>query len=109
MAAARSVDDYKKSLELIQDLNKAESERTKTQLLISERQKVINELLSNAATLDESQVKYLQDLVNEQNKEIANERSINEELVKQQKSRQLVVSLAKDLGNAIKEGWKYLQ
>jgi hypothetical protein len=109
MAAARSVDDYKKSLELIQDLNKAESERTKTQLLISERQKVINELLSNAATLDESQVKYLQDLVNEQNKEIANERSINEELVKQQKSREKVVSLARDLGNAIKEGWKYLQ
>jgi hypothetical protein len=109
MAAARSVDDYKKSLELIQDLNKAESERSKTQLLISERQKVINELLSNAATLDDSQVKYLQSLVEEQNKAIVNERIINEELIEQQKSRQKVVSLTKELGNAIKEGWKYLQ
>jgi alkylhydroperoxidase/carboxymuconolactone decarboxylase family protein YurZ len=109
MADAKSVKDYQTALDLVKRLNESESERSKTQLLISERQKVINELLSNAATLGDDQKKYLQDLVNEQNKAIANERSINEELLKQQKSRQLVVSLAKDLGNAIKEGWKYLQ
>ena len=109
MAAAKSVEEYQKSLDLVNQLNKSENERSKTQLLISERQKVINELLSNAATLDEKQSNYLQDLVNEQNKAIANEKSINEELAKQQKSREKVVSLTKDLGNAIKEGWRYLQ
>ena len=109
MAAARSVEDYKETLNLVNKINESESERSKTQLLISERQKVINELLSNAATLDENQKRYLQDLVNEQNKAIANEKSINEELVKQQKNREKVVSLAKELGSAIKEGWRYLQ
>jgi len=109
MAAARSVKDYQDTLNLVSKINESESERSKTQLLIGERQKVINELLSNAATLEDDQKKYLQDLVNEQNKAIANEKSINEELVKQQKSREKVVSLARDLGNAIKEGWRYLQ
>ena len=105
----KTVEEYKSTLELVKELNGLDSQRSQNQSLISERQKIINELLSNSAKLNNEQKNYLKELVTEQEKEIANQKKINEQLNKERKSRENIVGLAKGVGNAIKEGWKYLQ
>ncbi|MFA5207198.1 MAG: hypothetical protein WC428_00710 [Candidatus Paceibacterota bacterium] len=105
----KTVEEYKSTLELVKELNGLDSQRSQNQSLISERQKIINELLSNSAKLSNEQKNYLKELVTEQEKEIANQKKINDQLDKERKSREAIVGLAKGVGNAIKEGWKYLQ
>ena len=62
MATAKSRIEYEKSLELIRDINKLDGQRTENQALIAERQRIINELLSNSAKLTGDQEKYLKEL-----------------------------------------------
>jgi hypothetical protein len=104
-----TVKEYKATLDLSKELSSLDSQRTQNQTLISERQKIINELLNNSTKLTGQQKDYLKELVTEQDKAIAKEKEINTQLEKQRKNREQIVGLAKSLGNTIKEGWKFLQ
>jgi MFS family permease len=105
----RSAEQYRNSLESLKSINNLENDRAKNQLIISERQKIINELLAEGNKIDTDRGKLLTELLGQQKTAIDNERSLNEQLIDEQKSRQKVVSLAKDLVDLVKQEWNYLQ
>ena len=107
--ANRTVKEYQDSLELLENINSLDNDRAKNQLVISERQKIINELLTEGVSKESERGKLLTKLIEEQQKEITNEKSLNTQLENQIKSRQRNVDLVKSLVNSIKEEWKYLQ
>jgi hypothetical protein len=101
--------DYQLTEKTLNKLTSLDSERAKNQQIMAERQRTINELLSRANELQDEDIKKLDQLVVKQNEAVAAEKKINDQLDKQRKNRQEVVSLAKALADSIKEGWKYLQ
>ena len=105
----RSAEQYRNSLESLKSINNLENDRAKNQLIISERQKIINELLAEGNKIDTKRGELLTELLQDQQEEIAKERDLNNQLQNEIKSRQEIVGLVKSLGTAIKEGWKYLQ
>ena len=105
----RSAEQYRNSLESLKSINNLENDRAKNQLIISERQKIINELLVEGNKIDTKRGELLTELLQDQQEEIAKERDLNNQLQNEIKSRQEIVGLVKSLGTAIKEGWKYLQ
>jgi hypothetical protein len=109
MAKNRTVDEYQNSLELLKNINSLDNDRAKNQLIISERQKIINELLAEGVSKDSERGKLLTKLIADQQQEITNEKSLNTQLENQIKSRQRNVSLVKDLVGLIKQEWQYLQ
>lgn len=86
-----------------------DDEHIRNQQIVAEKQKIINELLSRSTELTADNVKELNKLLIEQEKENNNQKLINEKLEKEKKLRTELVGLGKSLGNAIKESWKYLQ
>ena len=109
MADPKKIEEYQKSVDLLNNINSIEDKRVQKQLLMSERQKIINELVKEGVADDTQKLKLLNDLVNEQQVEIEKEKDLNTQLQNGIKSRQQHVSLVKDLVDLIKQEWQYLQ
>jgi hypothetical protein len=110
------ISDYESIKKYLQDeanylrnINDFEGERARKTEIISDRQKVINELLANSGELTKKQQEYLNKLIEEQRTELANEKEINTQLEKGIKFRQKNVDIGKQIINQLKNGWQYLQ
>jgi hypothetical protein len=62
---------------------------------ISDRQRMINQLISAGVDKDSEKGKLLADLIKLQEKEIAQQKKINDQLDKERKTREEIVGLAK--------------
>ncbi len=109
MAKGKTAKEYEESLELIKNLNSIENNRVQNQLLMSERQKIINQLMSENLKGETEKVNLLNKLIGEQQEAINKEKSLNEQIERGIKSRQRQVNLTKDLAGIIKQEWQYLQ
>ena len=106
----KAVEQYLKAeAQHYRDIRDAKTASARESELISERQREINNLLSNASSLTADQKKYLDELVVEQRKALEEEKKINKQLEQQVKNRKLAVDIAKQLGVQLRLGWKYLQ
>lgn len=114
--AQMSADDAKRIAEYYRNIND-ELEKQKNSLnniniinqQISNNQKVVNELEKEYLKGNKSVKTELDKINAEQLKLINKEKDVNTHLENQIKKRQRNVDLAKQLGQQIKNGWKYLQ
>ena len=77
--------------------------------IIADRQRTINELKQKYADLTIDDKIRLDALVDLQREEVNQQKQLNKELEKSNKRRKEAVGLAKQLGEQLKIGWKYLQ
>ena len=114
--AIDKIQNVKDLNKLIQDqitsLKGVNTEEEKRRLLseqVSNYQRVINELQKEQVDKGTDNFNKINDLRKEQRKVIDQQKLLNTELQKSNKYRQLSVDLAKNLGQQLKLGWKYLQ
>ena len=101
--------EYENSKKILGDLTSLDAKRLKNQQIMSERQKLINQLLSEGLTDEQKKEGLLEKLIAEQQEQITNEKNLNTQIENGIKSRQRQINLVKDLGGLIKQGWQYLQ
>jgi hypothetical protein len=101
-------DSLKQEAEWYKSIGDSETARAKAAEQISERQRMINDLIANQNKLTIKQSDELEKLQALQKKEILAEKSITAELEKQQKTRTNINAAVNEATKTIKEGVKYL-